>query len=789
MIRQNYIYLVAALAIIIATSCSKLPFSKKMRIAHAPPAKIFEMPDSTVVIDGSARRKGWWVCFSDRNNNYTQISPENDMQQKKLSFLAPLFVVKKSGDFVKVANYDAAINLREAKGKIDKKALKVIGWIRKDKLLQWSGALKDKQTSFTIKAITNVAAEDMFIHPAKYFIYDSLRLFYDPGLIEAAPVKIALGQLIYIYKISGDKKSYLIGKIAFSTADSINRSVLGWISVNAVTVWGTHSSFTYKDSLAKDVNTGLYIAKTDTAPILSLSMLKERTAFENIFPLQQNFFADRNNVHTAFLGNVLNYSNNSVLNVLGKPIAYNRYIEMQQQLSRLNVIFLVDGGKNNQLYLSSIKSALQDLQLFFDTTSYFTTTKFGAVVYSDTKCSSDTVDMAYPLTGQYSDIVSFIQQKEKNATCADENVNQPLSKALIAACGLLKEKKNEANIIVVVGTTGDDLNSINIASISSAVSRVQARLMFFQTINRSSNSYNDFMLAAEKTVISSSQDIAELKKERLVNQDDVFPNTLYSLQAGDSGIYYLDYPAKSMVQGFVIYPKKGEVMPPGMLKRNFDTLLQQVIADNKRTIQSLRTYFKSNIGINKTLLVPDFKMFGNITNPVNTAFIKQVINTPNGFFIPAFTQRRNTDSIFNYGILLSEEEYDRIQLYFTEIYKLSGAGKEKFDKDKAIKKYGHFLQAYSSDHGITKIKRKAEKLTVSEALQLFTGYISTDTLTGGLTLEQMKSSSNISKKKVLAFFNRFAYAAAAMIENKNAGWVKINCNGINYYWADKRIMP
>jgi hypothetical protein len=274
----------------------------------------------------------------------------------------------------------------------------------------------------------------------------------------------------------------------------------------------------------------------------------------------------------------------------------------------------------------------------------------------------------------------------------------------------------------------------------------------------------------------------------VVNQDEVLPNTLYSLEAGDSGIYYLDYPLKSMAQGFVIYPKKGEVMPSGMLKKNFDGLLQQIITDNKRTIQSLSTYFKSNIGINNTQLIPEFGMFSNVASPVNTAFIKQVINTPNGFFIPAFMPYSNTHSIVNYGILLSEKEYDRIQAYFTDIYRRSGAGKEKFQRNKAMKAYESFLQSYSKSHSI-KNQKKIEQLTAVESLQLFTGYKSTDTSTGNLTLSDMKRSSRISKEKLIGFFNRFAYAAAAMIENKNTGWVKIDCNGSNYYWIDKRIMP
>lgn len=793
MTRRNTIYLLPVLLLL--GSCAKLPFAKKTRIAKSAVAKPYQLLDSTETIDGNARQRNWWVCYSDRVNNFTQVSPGNDMPQKKLSFLEPLFVVKRSGDYVKVAAYDPSVNLKEAKGLVAKKQLKVSGWIRKEKLLLWSGALKDKYTSFAIKVVTNVAGEEMFRKPEKYFSNDSMLLFSTPDLTETQPSKIAIGQLAYVYKVSADKKSYLIGNAAIGTTDSIAKSILGWISVNAVSVWGTRTAFTYTGDIplatARQKETGLFVSPQDSMPALSPDMMEERTTFENIFPLYHHSFADSGNIRTAYLGNVLDYSNNSILNVLGRPIAYNKYKEILQHLSRLNVVFVIDGGRNNQLYLPSVKSALQDLQLFFDTTAYFKTTRFGAVLYKQSKCSSDSSGDAKPLTAQYGEVIKFIQEKEKAPTCADENVYQPVSKALLSACDLLKDKKNETNIIIMVGTAGDDFGSINIASLSSAVSRVQARLMFFQTINRSADAYNDYILAAEKTVISSSQDIAELKKERLVNQDDVLPNTAYSLQAGDSGIYYLDYPSKSMTQGFVLYPKKGEVMPSGMLKKNFDSLLRQVIADNRHVIQSLRTYFRSNIGINNTTLLPQFNLFKNITNPVPTAFVKQVVNTENAFFIPAYAHAGTeaTDSTMNYGVLLTEEEYDRTVLYFREIFKLSGAAKEKFNRQQAVRKYMHFLRTYAEEHGGKKSKKKVEKLSTAEALQLYTGFISTDTLTKGLTIGNLRSSSRISKEKLVAFFNRFEYAATAMINNKNMPGVRISCNGTFYYWADKKLMP
>lgn len=787
-------YLIPLLLIILSTGCAKLPFNKKIRVAKSPAAKPYLKADSIGLSDGSAQQKSSWICFSDRINNATQVSISNDMPEKKLAFLEPLFVLKKKGDFVKVAAYNASVNLKETKGLTSKKALKIYGWIPKEKLLLWNGALKETHTSFAVKAITNVAAEEMILKPEKYFSNDSLLLFSTPDLTQAVPAKIAVGQLAYIYKISADKKSYLLGNAPFFTPDSIKQVVTGWISVNAVSVWGTGAAFTYKKLEAGDTarisTIGLYTSLKDSVPALPIKSLEERTAFENIFPIKNA--ADSGNIRTAYLGNVLDYSRNKVLNVLGKPVWYNKYKEILRNNTHLNVVFVIDGGASNRLYLPSVKSALQDLQLYFDTTSYFKTTKFGAVIYKQTKCNADTGSSVQPLTGQYGDVIKFIQDKERRTDCADENVYQPVSNAIANACSLLGNVKNETNVIIIVGTTGDDFNHTNISSVSSAISRVQARLMFFQTIGKSADAYNDFILAAEKTVISSSQNIAELKKEKLVNQEDVIPDASYSLQAGDSGIYFLDYPTKSMVQGFVLYPKKGEVMPSGMLKKNFDSLLHQIIIDNRKITRSLRTYFKSNIGINNTEIYPQFHMFPGVKNPVPTEFVKAIINNKNNFFIPAYAPLHTgiPDSIINYGVLLTEAEYDRIAFYFNKIYKSSGAGKEKFRRKRGVRNYIGFMRSYLAKHGDQSRKIKTANLTASEALKLFTGYAGkTDSLIQNMTLGNLKASKKIDDKSVLVFFNQFKYAADAMIENKNAQDVRINCNGQYYYWVDKKLMP
>lgn len=789
---RNLAYTTLILLAVIFTGCEKLPINKKVTVAKSPSSKLYIEADSMQLKDGNPQKKLRWIVFSDRDNNSTQVSISNDMPEKKLAFLEPLYVIKNKGSFVKVTAFNPSLNLKATKGKLEKKSLKYTGWIAKEKLLLWTGALKDRQTSFITKAVTNVANADMMIKAEKYFSGDSLLLYNAPDLLKPLPKKIVIGRLVYIYKRSDDRKSYLIGADPFVTTDSIAQSMLGWISVNAVTIWGTRPGITLKPEPA-DTATGLFAtaahaAAVDTAPVLPRSRQEDRTVFENIFPVHANT-AD-SVIKAAYLENILDYSKNKVFNVLGKPIFYNKYREIVRSANRLNVVFVIDGGATNRLYLPSVKSVLQDLQLYFDTTTSFRSTKFGSVIYKRTQCDSDSISDVQSLTSSYTDIIKFIDDKQKHNNCGDENIYQPVHKGIIDACNLLSAVKNETNIIVIVGTTGSD--NANISDVISSVSRVQARLMFFQTISKSADAYNDFVLAAEKIVVESSQNISELKKEKLVDQNDVITNLAYSLQVGDSGIYYLDYPAKSMTEGFVLYPKKGEVMLPGILKKNFDSLLHQIILDNRKVIQSLHTYFKSNIGVNNTDVRKEFAGYmPNAPSPIPVNFASSFINIDNGFLIPGFAKGGIDTTPANtvkYGVLLTEAEFDKQAYYFDQIFNTSGA-KGRFDKKEGIYRYMLFLKKYASEHSTKLSRGKMKKMTPAAALKFFTGFVTTDSLSNSLTLKQLRKKKSITNKRMIEFFNGFKYAANAMREKKNEPYVRINCKGTYYYWVDEKLMP
>ncbi|WP_435525936.1 hypothetical protein [Chryseobacterium indoltheticum] len=82
-------------------------------------------------------------------------------------------------------------------------------------------------------------------------------------------------------------------------------------------------------------------------------------------------------------------------------------------------------------------------------------------------------------------------------------------------------------------------------------------------------------------------------------------------------LFFRDFPKQSMAQGFVIFPKKGDIAAPGLLVKSVDSLIAQVTYDNEMIDKSLNERFHSSVGAGKTEV--DFKykyLYPGLTNPV-----------------------------------------------------------------------------------------------------------------------------------------------------------------------------
>ncbi|QDP84775.1 VWA domain-containing protein [Chryseobacterium sp. SNU WT5] len=742
--------------------------------------------EQTMVINGFPRNAAPWVVYSDREKNNVFLKKEKNESPKEIKFLEPLLVLdhNKSRKLVKVAEYNPDALLK----KIPAKSVKSYGWISEDNLLLWSNALSERTSGFTMKAAVAPSNVDVLRNAGAYLKNDSAIVYSSPNFSEPIKKKIAVGQLVYVYKKSADEKGYLIGQKPKIDLDSIGDNIYGWVSSNMISSWGERSAIKLDSNFdySTTPRTGIFNTvpqSTKDNPTIPLSEAVNRSVIENIYPTSVAL----NKNSTRYFMNAFDYSQNYIFNVIGEKLPFNRYKQISRRAKKLNIVFALDVSADNRAYTPIAKSIIQDIQLKISKLSYYRSVKYSVVLFKNNPCGTNVI--ASMLSSDASGIFNYIDEKTAEMKC-ERGGGQPVNDALATAGDLLNTVPDETNLIVLIGSTAASNSAAS--STVRLLSSAKAKLISYQTESGASDVYNNFVLLSENIVTSTSQNISELNKEKVADQSFIRNKNNFNLVEGDEGVYSLDYPAKSMTQGFVIYPKRREANNNSFLMKALDTLLMQVTDENIFTNKSLTSYFKSEIGSNKTILDGRYSFkFQNAPNPIPVPVSSELITydfpmVASGY-IPA--ELRKSAPGVQKGILISEPEYENLRKMYTEIYKETQPDNINFSQSTAISKFVKIIRKYNpaiSDLSSSTLYGKPMNFAVA----LSTGLdISDETIMSELTLRDWKNRKLISNEVVQQYFKNYKQLADRLLENKNNPKIKINQNGTVFYWLNEYFMP
>lgn len=757
-----------------------------------------------------------WLVMSDRSNNTTYKNPGADKQLKSLSFLDLCYVIKKKGDFVELVKYAPKLFKNPKKRLIgDRKSAEYLGWIHKSKLLLWRSALKDASTNKYIKAITciknaNGINQFQYYHAGK----DSLYVFGSPSVKDTLSQKTALEEIVYIYKQSIDGKHYLIGTAPQATTENVKEHILGWISKDLVQCWGTglgmyvepipntrNKDIELKDSLSFFQDSSLAAANfiLPSYPFTTYTNSSvTNKKIENIFPAQQiNVLTDSNIViKTGVLNYTLDHDDNEVINILGNPLRYRRYKQIVSGLDKVNIVFVVDGGRENGRYMPNVMTLIQESEIFFDTSTLFNNYKYGVVVYKDNLGGGCAEKEVLPLTKDYGSVIGFLQTAQQNITkCNNDTIIQSMFLGLIKACQLLQKHRNENNIIVLIGGPGNiNGGSYGYTEVISNLSYVNARMLSFQTHSLAHPTYNDFVIQSKNIVLQSAINSSELKKEKIVELKDALSEPLFSLVTGDSGVYYLDYPSKSMIPGYVLFPSRGEIMKPVFLQKCLDSLLRKIKLDGDNMATSLNHVF-TTIGVRNTKILNDYKFHYPMLDSgyLPISFVKTFSRKQQPFYVPAWVAYKETfDTTLNpkFGLLLSSDEYQQV---IEALFSITGT--KDYTQKSRLQLYNHLYDVVSNHLYKNNIAIDDDRplniqyLTLAELLQLLTGHRTAHPLWTSIQLGMIKSKRKSSKEDVLRFLNTCKTKALQLQENINNTKLHFYSSGQKYYFLSSEFLP
>ena len=657
--KRYYALSILLIGTLAAQAQSPMSFGRKVK--NMP--KAYEKPAESInVNDNSGSSSMPWIVFSDRDDNYTTTSPGGSLIMKKLNFMEPFYVSKEQDGYLKLIKYKAGM-VRGRKIN-DKKTAISYGWIAKSKLLLWQRSYSNQKTGYPEKAISIINGKKPLTEPKFYYDTTDSLLVYNSPELKTRRTKIRLHEIAYIFKKSEDGKTYLVGSDDQLVADTALKSVYGWVSAEAIHNWGDRlyiisakpGSYNQEDSTAKALNTGFATGETFLAdPLLP----QENVILRGVPVLSE----DGNNYSVGIANDIYNKKNNKLLTINGASLSYQDYVQLRKSKNKINIVFVIDGGSPMTKYFSGLTNTIQSFETILNDFGKKASISYGGVVYrAGTGCSVPGI-FSSPVRDDYRQLMTFLGTQARNtASCSGEITEQPVFDAIRTGLNMFRGKKNETNLIVLVGSTGNIGGTTNygIDELSQQVAGADARILALQVYSDFDPSFNNFVIQSRKLVSESAVRSAEYRKKIMVKGEGLKNFQPYNTTLQDSISYYLDFPKNSLIQGGVVFPTKGSVNSNQSMSIALRRFVQETNTDINTQINSLDSAFRLT-GISRKNLTPLAE--SSLQQPIGETVGDHMPHNAFKYYsaanISSDVVKNNRDAL-QYAIVLNEMEYKQI---------------------------------------------------------------------------------------------------------------------------------
>ena len=541
----------------------------------------------------SPRRFYWdgdpWVVFSDSPDGCTFTRPGGKIVMRRTAFMEPFLVIGRKGNYLRLLKYEKEI----VKGRklTDRKKAEYCGWISLSNVLSVRNSETDLASGRNNKFVT-VISDTLVLNNSAYYLSDASLVTFSGKNLQISHGKIPFREIVYKLKGSPDGRKSLISRTHYLSLDSARYEVLGWVSNSLLAKVGQQHYMDLPDSPAV-LSSFRKKGSRDTLR-LSDNLLDEYQAprsSSNALRRQPVTAFSRNDsavfYRSALFAPAIDYRDNYVFNVNGDPISYSGFKKIEKDLSKINLTFVFEGGREVISGYPKIVNAVQNLQSRLEPDSGKFTYTFSGVLGFGT--AEERMSVISPMP----DFMTFMDSLSAQVPRVHEL--QPFSSgrswpALRRSLDLFKEKEKETNLIILIGETGYQSEWAD-SLLTRRIAAHNCRILGFQLYGGDPNTYNNFVLQVENMIDHYARIISTRKREILVTTDQLTNHTLY--KENSRNMYSLDFPTASMTQGWVIFPAKKQPAALNELVSGVDTLLSQVQNDNTEVIRHLREAFNA----------------------------------------------------------------------------------------------------------------------------------------------------------------------------------------------------
>lgn len=814
-------------ALLMISSCKPIHFLTRLK--RTPRNYTLNYCGENIRAPKTEFNKETWIVFSDRDNNPTYRNPGGKVKMKQFNFMDAFFVMKKKGEFYQLIKYDAAVvdNLYSRKLK-DKKKAEYCGWIHESRLLLTRHTTTDIASGFKDKQLSLITDSTLLFEPNAFFVTDSIITFRDANL-SATKGTIPFYSLIYTLKNSLDQKKTLVARKTTISPDSAKEEVLGWIPSTLIRPIGQRL-FTNLKTLPQDSLVFKNKIQTDTI-IVSPQLLDEHKLYSNHIPTfkyhpvhsycKEN--ADSISLKVGIPIPIVDNSHNYVFNVNGNQISYTRFKELQKELRRLNIVFVFEGReKVIQSYAETINS-IQNLQPLFENKDDVYSYKFGVVVATQGKTAKDepTIKSSGILTN-YTHLLDFLIAETDTKHQHKPLPTQYAWRGVKKAVEMIEPFKDETNLFVIIGETG--YSEWADSALVSRMADLNCRIIGFQMHGVEENAGNNFVLQIENMIQNYAKKQAVLKREKIVYADQIKPFNRF--RESSKNVYALDFPKRSMSQGWVLFPEKGIDLPLNMLANSIDTLICEVVWDNNNLISSMQNAFNT-VGNRRFLYDTVFAKYTDIKD--RSTIHKDLPNKFSKDLSLSYLSSQNvklsdsTNRQANYYLLLSEKELDELVVFVEKLSAIEVDYKYKGKKRRIQKKCNcpdddliqeelvelvdsTYVPEYMSTRKLRRklvqtylaelrncrlCKRSKRELlahSLNEGQRLITGSPAYTSLLDQYQIKDIKNKKRLPDAELDRLIEHFKQKKDNLVRLMSV-IEKFESNGETYYWIEQHMLP
>ncbi len=686
---NSRIWLVIVIVLISFSSCGTI--NRFTRLKKTPREYSLNYCGEEIKAPKTDLNKQPWIVFSDRDNNFTLQNPGGKVKFKPAGFLDAFFVIGEKGDYLKLVKYDPQIveNNPLASRIKDRKKAQYYGWMHRSRLLLTRQSVTDIGTGYKNKQICIITDTTTLETPGRFFDTDSIKIFKDPDL-SSPHGKIPVYGIVYTLKISGDGQKNLLARKTAITPDSAEYNVLGWVHGALIRDVGQRlhvnidplvqdSFLQFKDHL-----------QIDTLSVSNWIFDESRQTGQYNPSLKYNpvmNYRDKNSTvqyKTGLAVPVIDRSFNYVFNVNGNKIMYEQFKILEKELKKLNLLFIFEGKEQVIEKYPEIINVIQNLQPLFEKEADSFSYRFGAVIASRGKMRKTEKDEwqeiapkieSKGMLGSYTEVLDFLTSQID--TTGKARPTRFTWSGLRKGVEMIEPYKNETNIFVIVGEDG--YSEWADSTLVRRMADANCRVLGYQLHSKEKDAGNNFVLQIENMIDIYGAKEAVTKREKIVYADQLKPENRY--REVWKNVYALDFPDRSMTQGWILFPEKNVTLPMDILTNCIDSLISEVKWDNDNLTSSLYKAFNT-VGNHRYQYDSLFLKYHRLDPALSLKkeFLKPFTKELPGWYLPAngITIPDTVNRKLNYYLLLSKEELEDLRDFIRALsayevdYKYSG---------------------------------------------------------------------------------------------------------------------